>query len=200
MDNASSVADVAESQISDILTMLMMRLEILMRYQDDPKKCTAAKLVRCGLARRVRRMPARGLVLNPYGNRLLLPADRDAAALVGIDCSWRLARREFAIGDSGNLRLGRMQHDVHARSLPPLLAGNPVNYAKTGILTTAEAMAASMFIMGMDGRGHELLDMFGWGHTFYDLNCNILGEYAQMAGPEDAARIAADYGLPQSHF
>lgn len=171
-----------------------------MRYQDDPKKCTAAKLVRCGLARRVKRVSNYGLVLNPYSDRMLMPTDRHAAAIVGVDCSWRLARREFEHG-ADRQQLSNKPHDAQAsRSLPPLLAGNPVNYAKIGLLTTVEAMAASLFILGMDKRGQELLGRFGWGHTFYDLNYNILDEYSQMMEPEDAVRIAADYGLLPSRY
>ncbi|MCE2498343.1 MAG: DUF367 domain-containing protein [Nitrosopumilaceae archaeon] len=184
-----------------------MRVDILMRYQDDPRKCTAARLLKAGIARKIRGAPRsrRAIILNPYSDTVLMPSDgRTAGAVVGVDCSWRLAGGEFgAPRDAGGGRkrgeaggAPRRRYDAgSSRRLPPLLAGNPVNYAKIGVLTTAEAIAASLFIMGYDDMAHNVLGRFKWGHTFYDLNRNILAEYAAMTGQDDAAEIAAGYGL-----
>ena len=182
-----------------------MRVDVLMRYQDDPRKCTAARLLRAGIARKIRGVPRgrRAIILNPYSDTILMPSDgRTAGAVVGVDCSWRLAGGEFgAPRDAGKERkrgiggAARRYDAESSRRLPPLLAGNPVNYAKIGMLTTAEAIAASLFIMGYDDMAHNVLGRFRWGHTFYDLNRNILAEYAAMTGQDDAAEIAAGYGL-----
>lgn len=177
-----------------------------MRYQDDPKKCTAARLLKAGIARRVRSAQgSRKIVLNPYCDAILMPFDRRAAgSIVGIDCSWRLAQREFADaahkgtdgrggrGNKPDAVANYIAHQKTARSLPPLLAGNSVNYAKVGMLTTAEAIAAALFIMGYEEQGHLILGRFKWGHTFFDLNCNLLVDYAKMTDQSDVARIAAD--------
>ena len=184
-----------------------MRVDVLMRYQDDPRKCTAARLLKAGIARKIRGVPRgrRAIILNPYSDAVLVPSDgHTAGAVVGVDCSWRLAGGEFgAPRDAGRGRkrgggaggAARRYDAGSSRRLPPLLAGNPVNYAKVGMLTTAEAIAASLFIMGYDDMAHDVLGRFRWGHTFYDLNRNILAEYAAMTKQDDASEIAAGYGL-----
>ena len=59
-----------------------------------------------------------------------------------------------------------------ARKLPPLFAGNPVNYSKLNKLTTVEALSGALFILGYFDDAMNLLEKFKWGHTFYDLNKN----------------------------
>ena len=64
-----------------------------MFYQDDPKKCTAAKMVKFGLAKNIKKIGSKGLVLDPFSDKMLLPKDRSlVSAIVGIDCSWNLCR------------------------------------------------------------------------------------------------------------
>ena len=53
-----------------------MKLQVLMFYQDDPKKCTAAKMVKFGLAKNIKKIGSRGLVLDPFSEKTLLPKDR----------------------------------------------------------------------------------------------------------------------------
>ena len=162
-----------------------MRLSVLMFNQDDPKKCTAARMVKFGLARSTRRVTGGGIVLDPFAERTLLPADRGlAGSVVGVDCSWRLASRAFS-QNFGSMR----------RRLPPLLAGNPVNYSKIGKLTTAEALAGALFVLGLKGQALGLLDKFKWGHTFYELNQNLIGEYMRARSPGDVDSVARRYGL-----
>ena len=43
-----------------------MLLKVLMLKQDDPRKCSAAKLVKFGLAKPVTRTASRTLILNPF--------------------------------------------------------------------------------------------------------------------------------------
>lgn len=162
-----------------------MRLQVLMMYQDDPKKCTAAKMARLGLARAVRR-PGRGaLVLDPFADRYLLRNDANGAgSLVCVDCSWRKAESEFARG-----------FGPRGRRLPPLLAGNPVNYSKVGMLSTAEAAAAALYILGYGERSREILAKFAWGHTFFELNENLLQDYSGAKSAGEVDGTAADYGL-----
>jgi len=40
-----------------------------MFYQDDPKKCTAAKMVKFGLAKSIKKIGSKGLVLDPFSER-----------------------------------------------------------------------------------------------------------------------------------
>ena len=70
-----------------------MKLQVLMFYQDDPKKCTAAKMVKFGLAKNIKKIGSKGLVLDPFSDKTLLPKDRSlVSAIVGIDCSWKIGR------------------------------------------------------------------------------------------------------------
>ena len=156
-----------------------------MFYQDDPKKCTAAKMIKFGLAHNIKKIGNKGLVLDPFADKTLLPIDRSSAnSVVGIDCSWNLADRAFSKKFNGI-----------KRKLPPLLAGNPVNYAKLNKLTTVEALSASLFIMGFSSQALELLDKFKWGHTFYDLNQNLLNEYSKLETESQVESILKDYRL-----
>jgi pre-rRNA-processing protein TSR3 len=156
-----------------------------MFYQDDPKKCTAAKMVKFGLAQSIKKISAKGMVLDPFSEKTLLPKDKSIInSIIGIDCSWNLADQAFSKKFAGI-----------KRKLPPLLAGNPVNYSKLNKLTTVEALAASLFILGFKDQGLELLNKFKWGHTFYELNQNLLEEYLKLENESQIELILKDYGL-----
>ena len=156
-----------------------------MFYQDDPKKCTAAKMIKFGLAQNIKKIGNRGLVLHPFSEKTLLPDDISLInSIVGVDCSWNLAEQAFSKNFSGI-----------QRKLPPLLAGNPVNYSKINKLTTVEALSASLFILGFKDQGLQLLDKFKWGHTFYDLNQNLLEEYSKIDNEDQIESILKDYSL-----
>ena len=79
--------------------------------------------------------------------------------------------------------------------MPPLLAGNPVNYAKLNKLTTIEAISGALYILGFKKEAHELLDKFKWGHTFYELNQNLLDNYSKIDSELQVCEILKDYGL-----
>lgn len=162
-----------------------MKLQVLMFYQDDPKKCTAAKMIKFGLAEKIKRINSRSLVLDPFSQDTLLPKDRlKIRTVVGLDCSWNMAVETLSKNFSGI-----------KRRLPPLFAGNPVNYSKLNKLTTVEALSATLFILGSKQQGLDLLDKFRWGHTFYDLNRNLLDEYSKLEDESQIEIILQDYGL-----
>ena len=165
--------------------MNSMKLQVLMFYQDDPRKCTAAKMVKFGLAQNIKKIGSKGLVLDPFSEKTLLPSSKSLInSIVGIDCSWNLANEAFS----------KKFHGIK-RKLPPLLAGNPVNYAKLNKLSTVEALSASLFILGFKDQSLLLLDKFKWGHTFYDLNKNLLDEYSKLENEEQIDSILQDFGL-----
>ncbi|MEX0765142.1 MAG: DUF367 family protein [Nitrosopumilaceae archaeon] len=162
-----------------------MQVQVLMFRQDDPKKCTAAKLVKFKLATSVRTTSLNTILLDPFAKRTLLNDDRLLAdSITGIDCSWELAEKMFKKKFTGI-----------ARKLPPLLAGNPVNYSKLNKLTTVEAIAGTAFILGFKTLANELLDKFKWGHTFYDLNRNLLEDYSKANSEDEINSIIKEYGL-----
>ena len=136
-----------------------MRLIVYHAKQCAPKKCTALKLSRFSLVRLVRSaraIPRSAVVLNPFATRVLSPEDAKAEALVALDCSWERAEEVFR-----NNRC-RARH----RSLPLLVAANPVNYGKIAKLSTVEALAAALYILGERKRAEALLSKFSWGHSF----------------------------------
>jgi len=125
------------------------------------------------------------LVLDPFSEKTLLPKDRSIVnSIVGIDCSWNLADHAFSQKFNGI-----------KRKLPPLFAGNPVNYSKLNKLTTVEALSGSLYILGFKEQSLELLNKFKWGHTFYELNQNLLDDYSKAENQEQIQIILNDYGL-----
>jgi len=164
-----------------------MQLNVLMLKQDDPKKCTAAKLVKFKLAKNVKKISKNTLVLDPFAQKTLLPNDRKLVnSITAIDCSWNLADQAFA-----------KQYPGLTRKLPPLFAGNPVNYSKLGKLTTVEAISAAAFILGLNDLALELLDKFKWGHTFYELNQELLNDYSKLESEEEINPLLREYNIIQ---
>ncbi|MHB8601883.1 MAG: DUF367 family protein [Nitrosotalea sp.] len=165
----------------------MMQIQVLMFEQDDPSKCTAAKLVKFGIAKRIKHLTGKDMILNPFAKEFVLKTDRDMThSITGIDCSWELAQNMFLKRFVGM-----------SRKLPPLLAGNPVNYSKVGKLTTAEAIAGALYIMDYAELADSILGKFKWGHTFFDLNQYLLQDYTNAKTMEDVTVISQEYGLVQ---
>ena len=161
-----------------------------MLKQDDPRKCSAAKLVKFGLAKPVTRTASRTLILNPFSKKTLLKSDKKFVnSITGIDCSWNLVTSAFKKPFTGI-----------SRKLPPLLAGNPVNYAKLNKLTTVEALAAALYILGDSETMTLFLAKFNWGHTFYTLNKNLLEDYSKAKSESDIHKICEEYGLSYSYL
>jgi len=142
--------------------------------QCDPKKCTALKLKRHGLVRLVRKikfLPRRAIVLNPFSKIAFSPADRKRIqnfGLVALDCSWEHAEDVMLKHVRGT-----------SRCLPILIAGNPVNFGKPAELSTVEALSAALHIAGFKEEAAELLSIFKWGHTFLEINQERLESYAK---------------------
>jgi pre-rRNA-processing protein TSR3 len=165
-----------------------MHAQVLMYRQDDPKKCTAAKLVKFSLAKSVTKTASNTIILDPFAKQTLLYHDaRLADSITGIDCSWNLADVTF------KKRFGGIP-----RKLPPLLAGNPVNYAKLGKLTTVEAIAGAAFILRFNELAMEMLSKFNWGHTFYELNADLLADYSKLELEEQIRPLLQEYGIVQN--
>ena len=160
-----------------------IRLTIYHANQCDPKRCTGLKLKRLGLARivtKTRFMPKRAIILNPFAKVAFSPLDRNRVAnfgLAALDCSWEHAEKVLSHNVKGT-----------SRCLPVLIAGNPTNFAKATKLTTAEALAAALYIAGFKKEAKELLSVFTWGHTFFELNAVLLDEYAAA---KDSSEVVA---------
>ena len=157
------------------------RLTIYHANQCDPKRCTGLKLKRHGLARvvtSIKFLPRRAIILNPFGEIAFSPADRQRIqdfGLAALDCSWEHAQKVLSTHVKGT-----------SRCLPILLAGNPTNYAKATKLSTVEALAGALYIAGFRDEAEKVLSIFVWGHTFMELNADLLDAYA---GAKDSTEI-----------
>jgi len=162
-----------------------MDLLIYTANQCDPKRCTGRKMERFGLARSTRRWNnLRGrLVLSPFSERALSPADKTEVGrgLAALDCSWAHAEEVF-----GKMRL-------RERALPFLVAANPVNFGKPFKLSTVEAFAAALVILGERPQAEEILAKFSWGHVFLELNREPLEEYAAAKDSREVVAIQSEY-------
>ena len=131
--------------------------------QDDPKRIQlyASKDNLLRLHKDMRRLPKRGIILEPLCGKVLGPEDRELfdknGALVGLDCSWA------QIEESVQQVMNRTR--LQPRMLPLLLAANPVNWGKAGKLTTVEALVLLIFRSAEQCR--TLLSKFRWGERFF---------------------------------
>ncbi|MFB6094422.1 MAG: DUF367 family protein [Halanaeroarchaeum sp.] len=161
-------------------------MQVHVRYEgdDDPEKCTARKLARFERAtlHRSNRATPYGLVLDPFADRALSPADRgEASNLIALDVSWDTA--EAAGVDLAG------EH----RALPYLVAANPVNFGRPFRLTTVEALAAALVVLGERDHATDLLSKFTWGETFLELNDEPLRRYAAAADSAEVVEIQEVY-------
>ena len=75
-----------------------------------------------------------------------------------------------------------------------------MNYSKLNKLSTVEALAAAVYIMGDSELMHTLLQKFKWGPTFFALNENLLEEYSKAASESEILDISHEYGLSNAQF
>ncbi|HZH39271.1 MAG TPA: DUF367 family protein, partial [Bacillales bacterium] len=133
----------------------------------------------------VRKIPYNSVVLDPFSDVALTQEDKqNMKGICAIDCSWKLAVDTIKIPKKLN---------VNNRRLPALLAGNPTNYAKLGVLSTSEAISAALYILGQKGHALEIMNKFKWGHTFIDLNYNVLEDYSNTTEQSRIKQIEKDY-------
>ena len=161
--------------------------------QDDPRKNTAVLASKRGdikLHKSVRTLPKRGIILEPLCGKVFGPEDHDLltherGALVGLDCSW--AHIESSV--ESIMKKTRLK----PRMLPLLLAANPVNWGKPGRLTTAEALAAALYLAGRSDEAKTVLGAFRWGDRFFELNQNPLDAYAEASTSSELVGLQFEF-------
>ena len=154
----------------------MVKIYVVYFREDDPRKNTSLKMVRAGLARLTRRFPKRAIVLDPYARRFLGPWDRgyiEKYGVVVIDASWKKLSPDKL----------RKLYGIH-RKLPLLIAGNPINYGKPWILSSIEAVTATLYITGFDEVVEKLKGLYKWMNTFILLNKELLDTYRSIENEE----------------
>lgn len=166
-----------------------MKPQVYMMRQDDPFKCTAAKLAKFRIAEPVRFIRNDVIVLNPFSKTLLTKNDAEiASAVCAVDCSWERADEVAKHQKVFSAGIGRR--------LPAMLAANPTNYAKLGKMSSAEALAGALYILGEKKLAGDIMDKFKWGHTFLELNGNLLEDYSNAATQEQMKQEEQQY-FPQ---
>jgi len=157
----------------------------------DPKRCTARRLARMGLATevpRIKLLPRGALLLDPFAQKALSAEDVPVAQVRGVvvlDCSWRTAEETFAAA--------RRVAALECRALPFLLAANPVNYGRAMRLSSLEAAEAALFILGEPGHAARLARAHDWGKTFLELNREPLEDYASARTSAEVVQVQSLY-------
>ncbi len=165
-----------------------MRLLVVHANQCNPKKCTAAKLKRLGevvYVRSGRGAPGGSILLSPFAARAISREDAEAPALLAVDCSWKRAEEVFK----------RLRGRLIPRALPLLVAANPVNYGKISKLSTAEALAGALYIMGFKDEAEKIMDKFKWGRSFLELNRELLEDYSNAKNSSEVLEVQRSYFL-----
>ena len=126
-------------------------------------------------------VPRNAILLSPFSKKSLSAEDTIAVrryGLVAVDCSWKTAESAFGVLEAKN----------PSRALPFLVAVNPVNYGKPFQLTTLEAFAAALYIIGNVEQAIELVQLYKWAPHFLVLNREPLEAYRQA---ETSAEVVA---------
>lgn len=166
----------------------MIKLFVYDERDCDPKKCTSRKMVKFRLAQELpnlRSVPYGVLVLDPFAQKSVSREDLERAKSHGIlvmDLSW-----ENIDG------FPKVRKDAAHRALPYLLAANPVNWGKPMKLTSAEAVAATLYILGEKEQAQEVLSKFNWGEQFILLNKEPLERYSAAETSQEVVQVQWDY-------
>ncbi len=166
-----------------------IQLHIYHTNQCDPKKCTGRKLARLGQAKMVkslRQIPFNAVILNPVAIKALSKEDAIYAKKQGIavlDCSWEKAEK----------LLFKLRKKGKSRALPYLVAANPINFGKPFKLSTVEAFAAALFIIGHEEEAERILSKFKWGPHFLEMNRIPLEEYSKAKDSAEVVKIQKEF-------
>ena len=163
----------------------MIPILVYDKDQCDPKKCTAKRMEKFGLAKEVplNRIPPGCIVLSPFGKETLSPADLKYAhrGIVVLDLTWT------HIDEIPHIR------GEKARKLPYFVAANPVNWGKPWRLNSAEAVFASLLILCQDEQADLFRPRFNWAPEFERINAEVLGMYRSAKDSADIERIQDEY-------
>jgi pre-rRNA-processing protein TSR3 len=157
--------------------------------QCNPKRCTGRKLARLehvSLLKNFRQIPHNCIILNPTAQKALSREDAKYAKRHGIavvDCSWEKAEE----------LLFKLKSRGKSRALPYLVAVNPTNFGKPFKLSTVEAFAAALFIVGKEDQAQRILGKFKWGPHFLQMNKQPLDEYFQAASSLEVVEAQKEF-------
>lgn len=139
--------------------------------QCDRKKCTALRLSHLKLLNvytELNKISRSTIILDPFAEKIISKQDQNLVKTNGltvIDCSWEKAELVFQIKFK------------NGRKLPLLLAANSVNYGKWNKLSSVEALAAALILVGFDEQAKKILEVFPWGMEFIKINHENFKKY-----------------------
>lgn len=160
-----------------------IRIVVYHARQCDPKKCSTLKLKRfkfVTVVYQVRLLPRSAVVLNALGERAFSPADRqriEQYGLTALDYSWEQGVQPH------------LPTFLVSRCLPFLVAANPVNFGTPTKLSTVEALAAALYIVGFKPEAEKLLGIFKWGPEFIRLNYERLEAYVKAKDSSEVLEL-----------
>ena len=141
---------------------------------------------KCKIVYKIHQIPRGAVVLNPFSEKAVSYEDRplvENKGVVGLDCSWNEVTRSKKF----------FSLSKYHRSLPFLIATNPVNYGKPCILSTVEAISATLYITRFKDEARDLMNGFKWGHTFLELNHDLLEAYSEADTSAEVVRVQNDF-------
>ena len=163
-----------------------IKLSMLYFDQCDPKKCTGKKMERLGLLKETKfSKNYGGILLTPNGKKICSIEDHEIISTKGIcviDCSW---------AKFNELHLDL--HKIETRSLPFMVAVNPVNFGKPFKLSCAEAFSACLFLGGFEKEARFIMDHFKWGAHFFKINEELFGKYKGVKSQDELKEIQDKY-------
>ncbi len=163
----------------------MIPILVYDKDQCDPKKCTAKRMEKFGLAKEVplHKIPPGCIVLSPFGKETLSPADM------------KYARRGIVVLDLTWTHIDEIPHirGEKARKLPYFVAANPINWGKPWRLNSAEAVLASLLVLGQDEQAESFFIRFNWAPEFVRINGDFLEKYRAAKSGEEIERIQNEY-------
>lgn len=166
-----------------------MKIVVFHANECDKKKCTTYKMEKsnkCKVVYKLNHIPKGAIVLNPFAKKAVSPEDKkivENRGIAALDCSWNKVS-----SSSTFFNLSKFH-----RSLPFLIASSPVNYGKPCKLTTAEAISATLYITDFKKEAENILDGFKWGHTFFELNHDLLQAYNHAKTSKDVVSIQNEF-------
>jgi pre-rRNA-processing protein TSR3 len=130
---------------------------------------------------KISQIPRNTLLLDPTAEQALSPADKHVKSITVLDCSW-------VVLDAGKVRSWRIR-----RALPFLIAANPVNFGKPCMLSSVEALAAALYIIGEKDTAGNLLSKVSWGNRFLEVNKEPLDLYTSAKNSNEVIKIQELY-------
>jgi len=105
-----------------------------------------------------------------------------------VDCSWEKAEEIFPVIHKRRRLVGR--------TLPMLLAANPVNFGRWGQLSTLEALAGAYYILGEKAFAERIVSIYTWGVRFLEVNREPLDAYSGCVDREELIRVQLEFVGP----